>query len=408
MTSLFYNISEALTLEGVVKKKGSKLLTSDLSLIKDASIVTEDGKILWVGEKANLPKDLEKSVQTRIDCKNKVVTPALIDSHTHLVFAGNRANEFVMRLSGASYEEIAHAGGGIKYSSQQTNQASSEELFNLAKDRLNQLYELGVAACEIKTGYSLTLDGEINLLEIINKLKIYFASKIHIHRTLLSAHATPPGVSADDYIESVVLPSIEKAALNKLADSVDVFHEKNYFDEVHVAKIFNQAKKFNLKIRIHADELNNNHGALLASQHGCLSADHLLNTDSAGAKAMSDAGVIATLLPGTAFFLGKPLANAKMLLAQGCAVAIASDFNPGSSYINDVFHVARMSTPTLGLNPAAFWSAISYNAARSLNLNSTGAIVIGFEAKLLCWDVSDSNELLYDWTRRPKCAHLKA
>ncbi len=405
MTTLFYNISEALTLEGAVIKNGCHLLSSDLSIIKDAAILTDGGKILWVGNQNAIPKEFAQA-NTKIDCKNKVVTPALIDSHTHLVFAGNRANEYVMRLSGATYEEISLAGGGIKYSSQQTNQATSQELYDLAFNRLNQLYLLGVSACEIKTGYSLTLDGELALLEIINKLKTAFATKIHIHRTLLSAHATPAGVSADDYLDSVVLPSIEKAATNNLVDSVDVFHEKNYFEMQHVVKIFNHAKKFNIAVRIHADELNNNHGALLASQHGCLSADHLLNTDKEGAAALSKAGVIATLLPGTAFFLGKPLANAKMLIEQGCAIAIATDFNPGSSHMNDLFQVARLSAPTLGLNPAHFWSAITFNAARALKLNSYGAIIAGYNAKLLCWDNASSSELLYDWTKRPTCSHL--
>lgn len=406
MTTLFFNISEAITLNNAVKKKGANLLASDLSLVKDAHIITNKGKIVWVGTAADLSSDLKQTIETRIDCHNKVVTPALVDSHTHLVFAGNRANEFVLRLSGASYEEIANAGGGIKYSSQQTNIASSSELFNLASERLNQLYQFGVVSCEIKTGYSLTLPGELTLLEIINKLKIAFAQKIHIHRTLLSAHAVPVGQTTDDYLATVVLPSIEHAAINNLADSVDVFHEKNYFDTDHVGKIFDHAKKFNLNLRIHADELNNNHGALLASQYGCLSADHLLHTDLSGASALAKAGVIATLLPGTAFFLGKPLANAKMLIKQGCAIAIASDFNPGSSYMNDVFQVARISAPSLALNPTIFWSAITFNAARALNQNSLGAIIPGYEAKLLCWDVSNSNELLYDWTQRPKCQHL--
>lgn len=403
---LFYNISEAITLEEVKNKFGRRLEPSDISIIKDACVLVENEIIIWVGHKKNLPSSLSKKIIREFDCKNKVVTPALVDSHTHLVFAGNRSHEYIMRLNGASYQEIAHNGGGIKYSSNQTNQSSSNELFNLAKIRLDTMSHLGVSVCEIKTGYSLTLEGELELLRIINQCKNHFGNSLYIHRTLLSAHAIPAGKKSEDYLQEVVLPSIEQAAQLNLVDSVDVFHEKNYFTTDDVDKIFTKAQQFKLTTKLHADELHNNHGAALASRYGCLSADHLLHTDELGAKEMAKSDVIATLLPGTAFFLGKPLANAKMLIQEGCAIAIASDFNPGSSYINDVFQIARLSAPTLGLNPATLWSAITYNAARALGLKNYGAISTGFFAKLICWDATNSNDLLYDWTVRPKCFHL--
>jgi imidazolonepropionase len=406
MITLYFNIAEAITLSNAVAKNGANLTSSDLSIITDAAIVVEDGIIKWAGEFSKIPPEFSNTVRVEINCKNKVVTPALVDSHTHLIFAGNRSHEYNRRLSGASYEEIAKAGGGIKYSSSQTNLASKDVLYNIAFKRIQEMYQLGVGALEIKTGYSLTLDGELELLKIINKLKQDFKDKITIHRTLLSAHAIPANFDAATYIDSVVLPSIDIASKNNLVDSVDVFHEKNYFSSDDVIKIFKHAKKYSLATRLHADELNNNHGAKLASELACLSADHLLNTDEEGAKHLARQGVIANLLPATAFFLGKPQANAKMLVKQGCALAIASDFNPGSSYINDVFSVARMSAPTLGINPAAFWCAITFNAARALNLNNLGAIVADFEAKLICWDTENSNDLIYDWTRRPSSVHL--
>lgn len=406
MNTLYFNISELITLESVVKKKGKHLNSSDLSLIKNACVITDENQILWAGTQEDIPTKFNHIIDRKIDCNQTVVTPALVDCHTHLVFAGNRSHEFVMRLSGATYEEIAAANGGIRYSSEQTNLADFDQLFQIASLRVDQLYQLGVCACEIKTGYSLTLDGEIKLLKVINKLKKVFKDKVTIHRTLMAAHAIPSGYTAETYIDDVVLPCISICAKEKLLDSVDVFHEINYFSHADVEKIFKHSKALNIDIRLHADELNNNQGAKLASTYQCLSADHLLKTDDEGAILLAKSNVIATLLPGTAFFLGKQLPNAKLFLNSGCAVAIASDFNPGSCYNNDVFQIARFSAPTLGLNPAVFWSAITYNAARSLKLENHGAIIPGFSAKLLKWNAPSHQDLLYDWTIRPECVHL--
>jgi imidazolonepropionase len=406
MNTLLTNISELITLEGAVKKGGAHLEANDLSIITDAAVIKNDSEILWFGKNGSIPDSLRTSITHEINCNNQVVTSALVDSHTHLVFAGNRSHEFFMRLSGASYEEIAAKGGGITYSSSQTNKAGTDELLKLAKERIEKMYQLGLSAIEIKTGYSLTLDGELNLLEIINTLKKSFSDKLHIHRTLMSAHAVNKSFTKDQYIDEVVLKTILAASTKSLADSVDIFHEKNYFSAEDVDKIFSSAKKAKLHLRLHADELNNNQGALLASQWKCLSADHLLQTDLEGAKALAQAGVVATLLPGTAFFLGKSLPPAKMLHEAGCIIAIASDFNPGSNYQNDVFQIARMSAPSLKINPCTLWAAITMNAAKSLNLNKVGAIVKGYSSKLLLWETQKFSDLLYDWTVRPECKQI--
>lgn len=406
MTTLFHNIAELLTLEGAVKKSGKHLCIDDLSVLKNAALITDENKILWIGKDSTIPISLQSSITQKVDCNKSLLTPALVDSHTHLVFAGKRSHEFNLRLSGASYEEIAAAGGGIAYSSDQTNSSSNEELLTLSRQRINQMYQLGLTALEIKTGYSLELEGELNLLKVINHLKNEFKDKIYIHRTLMSAHSINKNYTLDSYVEQVVLPSIEYAAKNSLVDSVDVFHEKNYFDKENVERIFSYANQFQLSFKIHADELNNNQGAALAGKWKCLSADHLLQSDLAGARALAQSGVIATILPGTAFFLGKPMPPAKMLADAGCALAIASDFNPGSCFYNDVFQIARMSAPSLKINSATLWAAITFNAARALNISHLGAIIPGFKSNLLQWNADSYEDLLYDWNERPHCKHL--
>ena len=404
--TLLHNISCALTLKNAVSKNGRQLLKEDLSLINNVAIVKNDETIEWIGTKDQLPKTFYNSFTDEIDLQNRVVTPGLIDAHTHLIFSGNRANEYMMRLSGASYEEISKAGGGIVASSMATNSADDDYLEKLATNRINVLYELGIAACEIKTGYSLTLDGEIRLLKIINDLKKKFSSKLLIHRTLMSAHAIPQKMNKDEYIKSIVLPTIDQATSLKIIDSLDVFHEVNYFEQSDVEVIFNYARKFNLDLKLHVDEFNNNGGAKLGARYNCSSVDHLLHTDLEGACALAASNTIATLLPGTAFYLGKKLANAKMLIDAGCAVAIASDFNPGSCYFNDVFQIARMSAPSLKINPAALWSAITLNAAKSLGLKNYGALLPNFSSQILVWEASNPDDLLFDWTLRPKCSFI--
>lgn len=400
---LFKNISEALTLNGCVKKNGAHLTTDDLGIIKNAAIITDDKSILWVGQESLLPSEYMSNVKTEINCNNCVATPALIDSHTHLLFSGDRSNEYFMRLSGLSYEEIAKLGGGITYTSSITNNLTEEELYTIGLDRLKHFYNHGVYVVEIKSGYCLTLDGEYKMMKVIDKLAKKNPYNIQIHRTLMAAHAIPKNISKDKYINTVVLPLIEKCASEKLVDSVDIFHELNYFSTSDVELIFKWALGHNLSVKLHADELNNNEGASLASKYKCLSADHLLETDSEGASDLAKNNIVATLLPGTALFLGKKIPNAKNFTALGCRVAIASDFNPGSCHQNDVFLIARTCAPSLKINPAEFWCAITFNAAKALNISTIGALVPYFSNKFLIWDESKSEKLLYDWSVRQKC-----
>lgn len=399
----FQGFSEILTLKNCVDKDGKNLSYADLSIIKDGSIIIDDNNILWVGKSSDVPSQYLSQINKTYDCKGKIATPALVDSHTHLLFQGNRSHEYFMRLSGASYEEIAKSGGGITYTSSETNNATEAELYLLGLKRLEDFYKLGVIAVEIKSGYCLTLEGELRMMRVIDKLAKTNPFKIFIHRTLMSAHAVPQSITKEEYIQSVVIPSINQCAQEGLVDSVDIFHEVNYFSEDDVRKIFTSAKKFNLNLKIHADELNNNHGAKLAATLGAISADHLLETDHEGAKSLANNNVIATVLPGTALFLGKKIPNAKMLTGAGCALAIASDFNPGSCHHNDVFSIARTCAPSLKINPAEFWCAITYNASKAIGIGKIGALIPGYINRFLIWDEFSSENLLYNWSTRQKC-----
>jgi len=401
--TLINNCSWVITLESAVSKEGKKLSPQDHTPVKNGAIIHDGQTILWVGKENTIPENFNSNIKFRKDMKGRVVTPGLIDCHTHLVFAGNRALEYVDRLNGRSYQDIADSGGGITYSSEQTNHADNEKLYQDAFQRLERLYQLGHCAVEIKSGYSLTLEGEINLCRIIHRLKQSFKDKISIHTTLMAAHAVPKNSNADSYLDDVVLPSLKLAAAEQLIDSVDIFHEVGYFNQNHVEKLFTTATLLNIPRRIHADEFNNNNGAAIAKKFQCLSADHLLHVDHANASILADSQTVATLLPGTAFFLGKKLAPAKMLLDTGCAVAIGSDYNPGSCHWNDVFQIARMSAASLGLNTAQFWCSITYNGARALALNNFGAIKPGFKPKFLVWEAREPEDLLYDWTNRQNC-----
>jgi len=322
---VYKNIKELLTLEGVHKKDGRLLQPDDLGIIENASVVFDENQIIWVGKTVDLPDDYSKI--TSEDFSGKVVLPEIVDSHTHLVFGGNRANEYSMRLNGADYQEIANAGGGILSTMESTNKASFEELYSLGKKRIETISSYGIRSIEVKSGYSLTYENEKILSEVIHKLKQDFSDKVHIHNTFLAAHAVPKTYSTSSkYLKEVVLPLLHD--VKNIIDSVDIFQEEGYFDSNDVEELFSTAQDLNIQRRIHADEFNDNNGAYLATKYNCLSADHLLRTSKSGIKALAGSNTVATILPGTALFLGKPLANARAFLDEGCKVAIASDYNP--------------------------------------------------------------------------------
>ena len=390
------NCSQILTLKGAWKKDGRNLTPDDLGIIEDASLVCDHEKILWVGASCELPSEYKK-VET-LDMQGQVITPELVDSHTHLVFGGNRASEYAMRLNGADYQEIAKAGGGILSTMKATNEASKEELFETACDRIERLYSYGIGTIEIKSGYGLNIDKERELTLIIDKLKKKFSPRVQIFNTFMPAHAIPKNFqSGAQYLEQVVYPLLNELAPLGVIDAVDIFHEEGYFGFDDTKKLFLECRKLGLKVKIHADEFGDNGGAELACEFDALSADHLLCTGKKGIEALSKSPTVSTLLPGTGFFLGKPQANARALLDAGAKVAIGSDYNPGSCHWDNLLKIASISAPQYRMNQCELWAAITMNAASALGFRNQGALIEGLTPRFSRFNYSSIDEITYHW-----------
>ena len=392
----YSHISQLLTLNGAHQKDGRKLSDNDLSIIEDATIVMDENIIHWVGKTSELPDDY-KSIPS-INLSNHIVTPEIVDSHTHLVFGGNRSFEYGLRLKGASYEEIAEAGGGILHTMEKTRHLSEEELFQASILKVQQIASYGVGTIEVKSGYALSFEGEYKLSKVIDRLQKHFAPKIQIIRTYMAAHAVPKSFSSSaEYISEVVIPLMERLAEEKLIDIVDIFHEQNYFTDEDTRSLFNKAQSLSLKVKMHADELNDNNGAEIAAEHAALSADHLLQISDKGIRALANSNTVATILPGTAFFLGKSLAPARNLIDAGAKVAIASDYNPGSCHCDNIMLLTSMAGKNLKMTPVELWSAITLNASHALGLNEQGALIPGLKPRISIFKVQTHEEIFYSW-----------
>lgn len=397
MLKALTDLNEIVTMKNAHSKDGRFLHPDDLSIIKNAAIVYDESKILWVGETDRLPEQYKNLVQS---LPGHVLTPEVIDSHTHIVFGGDRAQEYADRLNGISYEEIAKRGGGILFTMKQTNEASLEDLFNSACERIERLNSYGVGSIEIKSGYGLNFVRELAVSLLIDRLKKKYSPRIQIFNTYLAAHDVPKSFSSStEYLEQVVLPLLEKLAPLNVIDAVDIFHEKNYFTSQDVDLLFSKAQSLGIARKIHADELNDNAGAALAVKHGALSADHLLKISIEGIKLLAQNSTVATLLPGTAFFLGKPLAPARALLDAGAKVAIASDYNPGSCHCDNVLLVASMAAAQLKLNQAELWAGITLNASAALGFKNQGAITPGMKPRFSLFKTESLSHITYNWGR---------
>jgi imidazolonepropionase len=398
MLTVYTHISELVTLKGVHLKDGRRLVPEDLSIIKEGAIVFDEEKILWAGPGANLPPQYFSAPSHNL--KGYVLTPELVDSHTHIVFGGDRAQEYADRLNGTSYEEIAKRGGGILSTMKATNDASAEDLYQSAKERIERIHSYGVGTIEIKSGYGLNFDREYELSLIIQRLKKVFAPHVQIFNTYLAAHDVPRHfASSSEYMDQVVLPLLDKLAPMKVIDAVDIFHEKNYFTTEDVRRLFGKANSLGISRKIHADELNDNAGAALAVEFEALSADHLLRVSTEGLGALANCSTVATLLPGTAFFLGKPLAPARALLDAGAKVAIATDYNPGSSHVDNLLLVGSIAAPQMKMNQAELWAAMTYNAAHALGLKKQGAILAAMKPRFTLFKAESLSHITYNWGR---------
>lgn len=364
-------------------------------LIEDGAIAIAGEHIDWVGPATELPARCASWSAESLD--GRLVTPALIDCHTHLVHGGHRAREFAMRLEGASYEAIARAGGGIVSTVAATRSASEDELVADAMRRLDHLIAEGVGTVEIKSGYGLETAAEAKMLRVARRLGR--ARPVQVCTTFLGAHAVPPEFegNADAYIDLVcdeMLPAIHDAGL---ADAVDGFCETIAFSPDQIARVFDRAQALGLPVKLHAEQLSNLGGAALAASYGALSADHLEYLDGAGIAAMADAGTVAVLLPGAFYTLRETrLPPVDDLRRAGVAMALASDCNPGSSPLTSILLVLNMACTLFRLTPKEALAGVTREAARALGLaDEIGTIEAGRRADLAVWDVAEPEELAY-------------
>lgn len=355
---------------------------SSLPSIENAWLLIENGKISAFGQMEILP-DNDASVE-RISAEHGLVLPAWCDSHTHLVFAASREEEFVMKLKGKSYEEIAAAGGGILNSAQKVQQASEEELFLAAKNRLDALIKLGTGAIEIKSGYGLNPEAELKMLRVIRRLRS--ESIIPVKATFLGAHAYPAEFKNNHqgYLNLLITQMLPQIAEEGLADFVDVFCEQGFFSVAETEQILNAATQYGLKPKIHANQLSASGAVELAVKNAALSADHLEVMDESALEALQHGDTIATLLPNCSLFLGIPFANAREMIRRNIAVALASDFNPGSSPSGNMNLVVALACMRQKLLPEEAINAATLNGAAAMDLSADyGSISPGKAANLI-------------------------
>ena len=362
--------------------------------VANAALAIRDGRIIWLGPMSGLPQIA--ATETR-SIDGRWLTPALIDCHTHLVFAGDRAREFEQRLQGVSYEEIARAGGGINSTVTATRQADPATLFDSARRRLDALMQDGVATIEIKSGYGLNRDTELAMLEVARTLGEQTGASIVT--TFLGAHSIPSEYKgrADDYIDLLVSEVLPAAHERGLVDAVDAYCESIAFSTGQIAKIFECAAGMNIPVKLHADQLSDGGGAELAASFSALSADHLEYTSAAGVSALAKAGSTAVLLPGAFLTLGETqLPPIAMLREQGVPIAVATDCNPGTSPVCSLQTAMSLATSQFKLTPEECLAGVTREAARALNLHDDrGTLQIGKRADIAEWDINHPSELSY-------------
>ena len=366
-------------------------MVSGYGIQADGVIAVSNGKIDWVGPRS----EWRGSAREEHDARGAWITPGLVDCHTHLVYAGNRAHEFELRLKGASYEEIARAGGGIVSTVKATRAASEDALLTIAKKRLRSWLDEGATVVEIKSGYGLDRDTELRMLRAARRL----GEEVTVKTTFLGAHALPPEYAgrADDYIDFVCDEVLPAAAREGLADAVDAFCERIAFNEVQTRKIFQKARTIGLPVKLHADQLSDSGGAALAASFRALSADHAEYTSEAGVEAMKREGTVAVLLPGAFYFLRETkLPPVELFRKNGVPIALATDHNPGTSPVSSPLAILNMACTLFRLTPEEALAGMTRHAARALGLQAShGTLEPGKNADLALWDIGAPAELAY-------------
>ena len=363
-------------------------------LVADAAIAVVDGLIDWVGPALDLPAAYTDLPSTNLG--GRFVTPGLIDCHTHIVHGGDRAVEFEMRLNGASYEEVARAGGGIVSTVEATRAADADELLAEALRRVDVLIAEGVTTVEIKSGYGLDVETELRMLRTARA--IADNRPVRVKTTFLGAHATPADYAGRDdaYIDEVCIPALRAACAEGLVDAVDGFCEGIAFHPAQIARVFDVAVELGLPIKLHAEQLSNLGGAKLAARYGALSADHIEYLDEDGVLAMAKAGTVAVILPGAFYTLRETQAPPIALLRKHAVpMALATDINPGSSPLNSLLLTLNMGCTLFRMTPLEALCGVTRNAARALGVTDAGTIAAGLRADLAVWDIKHPAELAY-------------
>ncbi|WP_394893403.1 imidazolonepropionase [Mesorhizobium sp. AaZ16] len=378
-----------------------------LGVVDDGAVAASDGRIVFAGPAAELPSALTRDAEIH-DCGGRWITPGLVDCHTHLVHAGNRANEFEMRLAGATYEEVARAGGGIVSSVKALRAASEGDLVRETLPRLDALIAEGVTTVEIKSGYGLDLENEKKSLRAARRMGEERA--VAVRTTFLGAHALPPEAGGDKsaYIDLVAKKMLPAIAAEGLADAVDGFCEGIAFSPEEMSRVFEAAKALGMPVKLHADQLSNLHGAALAASFGALSADHLEYTDEAGAAAMAKASTVAVMLPGAFYFIRetkKPPID--LFRRRGVKMAVATDCNPGTSPLTSLVLTMNMAATLFGMTVEECLLGVTRHAAAALGMSGeTGTLEPGKSADLAIWDIESPAELVYRMGFNPLHARI--
>ena len=387
--------SQLITLAGPPRARSGKEL-GELGIIHDGGLFSADGKITHVGKTPEIKKFCQRDTEV-IDARGCVVLPGFVDAHTHLVFAGNRLEDFESRARGETYQQTAKRGGGIKTTVRATRAATENDLFALAKKRAGWFLQNGTTTVEAKSGYGLTLEDELKILRVIRRVGA--ETPLETVPTFLGAHAFPPefGENHGGYISLIIdkmLPAIEQ---EKLAEYCDIFCEQNYFDVDDSRRVLTTAKQHGLKLRMHVDQLTNGGGAKMAADLGAVTADHLEQTDADGISALAKRGVQPVLLPGSVYALGsKKYPAARQMIDAGLAVVLATDFNPGSSPSASIPMMLSLAVTQMRMSPTEAITAATINAAASLDrVDTIGSLEQGKLANFVIYDCDDYRELAY-------------
>ncbi len=405
MRKILHNPSQIVTIDtkGKNYKRGKEL--NEINVIEYNSIVIEDGFIKDILPNSSLKINSSDNV---IDVKDKIILPGLIECHTHSAFAGSRADEFRMRLAGENYEEIAKKGGGINTTVKAVREASIEELINLLTQRVKYFISQGITSLEIKSGYGLDYENELKLLQAINYLKDIFP--IDIVPTFLGAHTFPPEFkdNHEGYIDLLINKLIPYISLHKLAKYCDAFCESTAFSSSEVDRIFSKAKEAGMELKLHTEQFNNIGGIDIAVKHNITSVDHLEVLEDSKINTLANSEILCTLLPGVSFFLDYQYAPARKLIDNNAIVALATDYNPGSSHIANLNLIMSLASLKMKMTIEETISAVTINAAKAIGLNeTTGSIEINKQADFAVFDTKEYSDIVYNVGKNLNCMTIK-